>query len=123
MLVMRNPGWFTRTNARALHAYTHLIRSPDDPERSSRAARKGKETAWKASTASKMEPEWRTRIVALLEDDKPRTFNAICVELGDITADIGYATAPDKALWSLVAAGEVEHTVEAPIFFRKCTEQ
>jgi len=55
----------------------------------------------------------------LLADSESRTFNRITVELYDVTADVVAFEAPDQALWLLVAGGEVEHTIEAPIKFRQ----
>lgn len=96
--------------------YVHLIRSPDDPERSSRAARKGQETAWKKKVADV--EGWKLQILELLSDGRPRTFNAITVEIADITADVAFEKGPDTALWELVADHQIEHTDAAPILFR-----
>lgn len=54
--------------------------------------------------------ETSAEILHLLEDGKVRTFNAICVELFDKTADICSGLAPEWALWALVHAGHVEFT-------------
>lgn len=69
--------------------------------------------------ASSTRPRWRERIQKHLADGEPRTFNRICVELGDVTADVAFEKAPDHALWELVAQGAVEHTMTAPILFRR----
>lgn len=104
--------------------YVHLIRGPDDPERSPRSARQGDTTAWKRKTRATPENivAWKERIVDLLTDGHPRTFNAITVTIADITADIGFDGAPDMALWELVEEGRVEHTDTAPIQFRLVRE-
>jgi len=104
-------------------AYVHLVRSPDDPQRISRAARKdlGKgPVSWCGDMKASAKPEWLERIPELLGDGKPRTFNAIVLEVsgGVYTADAAFGKAPDNALWELVTAGRVEHTLVAPVLFR-----
>lgn len=115
------PEWVTgnAVDRSGLAQYTHLIRSPDDPERSPREARKGKETAWLRLTAKATRGAWKTSIAALLADGVPRTFNRIAVELSDMTADVVFGKAPDQALWELVHEGAIEHTTKAPILFRQ----
>lgn len=102
--------------------YIHLIRSYRDPERTSREQRKGQVTAWR-TLMKRPVPELKAEILELLKDGKPRTFNAIGVELWDKTADILFENAPDFALWQLVDEGKLEHTLEAPIYFRLTTKQ
>ena len=101
-----------------LAAYTHLIWGPDDPERSPRKDRKGQETAWRQRLDPSTQPRWRAAILELLADGEPRTFNRLMVELADMEASLAFGMAPDVALWELVAEGRLEHTLEAPIFFR-----
>ena len=58
------------------------------------------------------------RILALLADGVPRTFNRIGVELYDQEAlDSRRPRSPRS--WRLVAEKQVEHTIEAPILFRR----
>ena len=108
-----------------LAAYTHLIRSTDDPVRLTREERKGKETAWRSDMKRSSQPAWQKRIVEVLDDGKPRTFNAICLDAsgGEHCADSAYQMAPDLALWHLVEVGVIEHTMEAPILFRLRDEE
>lgn len=110
-------------NRQGLAQYTHLIRSPLDPERSTREERRerygdGASTEWKRLTAKATVDAWMAAIVELLLDGAPRTFNAICVELADITADVAAGKSPDEALWSLVAWRAVQWTNRAPVRFR-----
>lgn len=44
---------------------------------------------------------WKERILHLLHDGEPRTFNRICVELTGTTADVWHTKEPDEALWAL----------------------
>lgn len=99
--------------------YTHLIRHPDDPERSPRSSRRGQHSKWRADMRKGSEPIWSEAILVLLSDGVPRTFNRMMVELADYTADVAAGKAPDRALWALVEAGDVEHTQVAPILFRR----
>lgn len=102
-------------------AFVHLIRSDDDAKRSpcpkgGRKDRAPHETMRRKGPAAIT--EWREAIRAKLADGVPRTFNALCVEIGDITADVAYCEAPDLALWELVCDGALQHTIKAPILFR-----
>ena len=97
--------------------FTIVIRSKSDPERSPR--KKGADTlAWKKKVRTGSPDEWADRIVKLLSDGKPRTFNAIMVELADTTADVAFQEAPEAGLWRAMERGGLEMTYEAPIFFR-----
>ena len=105
-----------------LAGFTILVRAPGDPERRSREERHaamGREASgseWKSLAKVSVEA-WAERFRALLADGKPRTYNALCVEAADATADV----APDNAeaaLWAMKAAGEVEHTIDAPVLWR-----
>lgn len=59
---------------------------------------------------------WAGRFCELLRGG-PRTLNALTVEAADATADMAGPNAA-AALWSLKAAGVVEHTVDAPVLWR-----
>jgi hypothetical protein len=105
-----------------LAAYAILVRAPGDPERRSREERNeamGREAAgteWKQLAKVKVD-KWAGRFRALLSDGRPRTYNALCVEAADATADV----APDNAeaaLWLLKDRGLVEHTSDVPVLWR-----
>lgn len=99
-------------------AYTHLIRDPDDPTRSSRPSQGGYEDKTPHRSLDEIDPETLEHMILdLLSDGEPRTFNRIAVELWDLTADIAFGTAADEALWRLVGTA-TEHTNEAPVLFR-----
>ncbi|MCC6807066.1 MAG: hypothetical protein IT381_06560 [Deltaproteobacteria bacterium] len=97
-------------------AYVVLIRAPDDPQRAPRE--RGSDKAPHLTLRKQSLATWRDRIAALLDDGKERTFNAICVELCGLTADICFDEKPEHALWSLVGASRVAYSVTAPIKFR-----
>jgi len=112
-----------------MDGFVHVIRSPLDPERESREVRrskfgKGAASEWKKLTGGRVD-EWKSRLLAILEDGEPRTFNAIMLEAsgGTHTADVAHAKDPDKALWALVEEEAIEHTIEAPILFRTPTSR
>lgn len=93
--------------------YWHIVRGPDDPERSPREERRGQETAWKRKLTGPLAAErWADLFMRVLGDGcyKDRlelTFNAMCVIAGDINS----ATAQDpqeEALWALVLRGMIE---------------
>lgn len=105
------------------NGYTHMIRSPSDPERRSRKQRHsdmGIVAAASATMTSRktLAPDVALeQVLQLLADGKPRTLNAICVELWDQTADI----VDDRIWWAIVdavAAGDLEHSIKAPILIR-----
>lgn len=110
-----------------MEQFVHLVRAPEDPQRSSREHRRrlveDVNEEWRRVTGRDTFDEWRSRIVALLSDGRARTFNAIVVEIADITADVAFTKAPEKALWSLVSESNVEHTIHAPIRFRARRDQ
>jgi hypothetical protein len=105
-----------------LAAFTEVIRYSGDPERTSREKHRALHgpdatTRWKRDL--KGHPSvWGPRLVELLRDRQARTLNRIGVELVDFGADTVMRTALNEALWALVEAGAVEHTIRAPIFFR-----
>lgn len=105
-----------------LRAYLHIVRAPDDPDRSAGPREGGprrKDSAPHTTANRSSVQDHGAEILAHLADDVPRTFNRICVEVWDKTADIFYGTKVDAALWALVATGQIEHTNRVPILFRR----
>lgn len=102
--------------------YAILVRAPGDSERRSREDRHaamGVESAaseWKRLKLATAE-QWAERFAAVLADGRPRTLNALTVELADATADMAGDNAA-AALWLLKERGKVEHTVEVPVLWR-----
>jgi hypothetical protein len=117
--------WVTGPNTAdrsGLAGFTHIIRSPDDPERTDirklPEALRDRAAEWRRRLKKSSVGDWKRAIWTLLSDGAPRTFNRIGVELADKTADLLLGLPPDRALWALVAEGRVEHTMVAPILFR-----
>lgn len=101
--------------------YIHLIMSSEDPEQLGRHERGRKSLNWLTDFHPGTYDKWRAAILKLLSDGQPRTFNRIVLELtGRLHAgEVAFGKAPDDALWDLVKEGEVSHTMEVPILFRK----
>ena len=103
--------------------YVIMIRAPGDPDRRTREARHeamGVAAAageWKQIRKATVE-QWAEKFLALLGDGRAVTLNALTVELADITADVVGDNAID-ALWLLKERGLVEHTVDAPVLWRR----
>jgi len=97
--------------------FTHLIRGPNDPERSSREERKGQTLRWRERRKLPV-AGFVKEILALLADGKPRTLHAMAVTLLDEDGDMHLGSPLDQALWQLVGECRVEHTTVAPILFR-----
>jgi hypothetical protein len=98
--------------------YIHIIRGPADPERSPRPPGGRADRAPHLTLSEVPVETCRDEILGLLADGVPRTFNAIGVELRDHTADTLLDSPYDDALWDLVAAQALEHTLDVPILFR-----
>ena len=98
--------------------YVHLIRATGDPERTPRPLGGREDRAPHLTLAEVPIPTCETRILGLLSDGVPRSFNRIGVELLDHTADTLLNSPYDRALWNLVERAELEHTMDAPILFR-----
>lgn len=112
--------WFTGPIERLdMHRYVHLIRDPNDPERSPRENRRGQELKWNTKAGQGQVEAWKEAILDHLADGEPRTFNCMMVGIADVTADVVFERPPDQALWELVASYQLEHTNEAPILFRR----
>ncbi len=60
---------------------------------------------WVGGTGPEEIKRWPDAIVAKLADGTPRTFNALCVEIDNVTADAAACEAPELALWDLVTDG------------------
>lgn len=74
--------------------------------------------SWRALRGAPVE-FWEGAIEELLSDGRARTFNAICVELADKTADVLSDSNPEWALWHLVMGGSVAYTRGRPVLFRR----
>ncbi len=98
--------------------YLHIVRGPDDPQRSPRPVGGLDDRAPHLTLATATLQDCRAQILALLADGHARTFNAIAVELLDHTADTVLDSPYDRALWHLVETDELEHTLDLPILFR-----
>ena len=103
-----------------LDSFLHLVRSPSDPTRLSREGRKGRECAWKHDLRKSSKGRWLAGMQELLSDGQPRTFNRIVLELSsyEYAADVAFGTVADDALWELVGAEALEHTLATPVLFR-----
>ena len=108
--------------------YTIMIRASDDPERLTREQRRALRgpkvaTEWRRGILSLPIPEWKSMITNGL-GTPGKTFNRLVLELTEYeyTADVAGSKNPEKALWELVDAGIVEHTMVAPILFRMVTQ-
>jgi hypothetical protein len=99
--------------------YVHLIRDLNDPERSERPIGGRVDRSPHLTLADVAVTTCRDEILGLLADGRARTFNAIGVELLDHTADTLLGSPYDEALWQLVEAEQLEHTMEAPVLFRR----
>lgn len=120
LLATPENGWVTGDviSRQGAAAFAHLVHGRDDPK----AALPGKGArdplAWKKTVQKGDLAEWRKKILDLLATHGPSTYNALSVHATGLTADITFQELPDKALWSLVSDGLVEHTLVTPILFR-----
>ena len=103
---------------RGIAQYAHLVRGPVDPERSPRPPGGREDRAPHRTLATATLEDCRAQILGLLGDGRPRTFNAIGVELLDHTANTLFRSPYDRAVWQLVDEGTLEHTLDVPILFR-----
>jgi len=102
-----------------LAAYTHLVRAPGDPQRTPRPKGGHQDRAPHRTLAKRPAAELEELLLEGLADGEPRTFNRLGVEIFDLTADVLFTTPVNAALWRLVDRGEIEHTLEAPVLFRR----
>lgn len=98
--------------------YTVLVWAPEDPERSPRPKGGRKDKAPHRTAEATPVDVWREKLVALMADGTPRTFNRMCVELLDQEASIHHGSPVQDALWALVEEGRLAHTMRIPIYFR-----
>ena len=99
--------------------YVHLIRDLNDPERTERPIGGRVDRSPHLTLADVAVATCGDQILGLLADGRARTFNAIGVEPLDHTADTLLGSPYDEALWQLVEAEQLEHTMEAPVLFRR----
>lgn len=116
------PTWVTGpvVDRSDLAQFTHVIRSPTDPGRSARDGKRRADIAPHRTLNKLPKQEVRSKILNHLLDGTERTFNRIGVELWDLTADVLFTTQVNDVLWELVADGLIEHTLKAPVLFRRC---
>jgi hypothetical protein len=110
-----------RVDRSGINRYIHIVRGPNDPLRSPRPKGGLKDRA-PHRTFKKLPVEKATELIlSLLSDGRPRTFNAMTIELFDLGADTLLGSPVDRALWKLVAAERLEHTMTRPVLFRLST--
>jgi hypothetical protein len=108
--------WCTGFTPAGAHVYVHLIRGVDDMER--RARYKGQDKAPHLTAKKTSQETWERLLLAVLSDGEPRTFNAICLELTEKTADVMFSTPLNDALWRLCELWQIECTMVSPIYWR-----
>lgn len=105
---------------RGLAQYVHLIRAPHPFEPPETMKRGGESRSLGGENDRKKKAgtpaQWAARIVALLEDKRPRTFNTICVQLTGTTADC-VGDNVDAGLWLACERLDIAWTVHAPVFW------
>ncbi len=106
--------------------YVHLIMwTGDPPETMGRG--KGKQeldenicsegrssTHWKRTHSAEV---YKEKIMSLMSDGEPRTFNRICVEITGTNGNVWFEKEPDIALWSLVEEGRLAWACELKATF------
>ena len=116
---METPEWTYHRgmpNRRGLRKFTHLIRSPYDPDETMARGKANRDPTHWQKTADAV--TWSRRIARLMRDARPRTFNAICVELTGTNGDVWHTKPQDLALWSLVRQGRLAWACEeGAVFF------
>lgn len=117
------------TDEDRLQRFTTMIRGPKDPICTAERKRNNNEPlaalgalSWKEISKVSV-VDWKKAIWRVIGDGEPRTFNQICIEVCDRTADICSGHTIEWALWDFVLAKVVEHTSWAPILFRKSDER
>lgn len=101
--------------------YVHLIRAPKsyEPEETMSRGKSERTPGGENDRVKKggTPEEWAARIVTLLEDGRPRTFNTMCVQLVGTTADVLFSAPIDAGLWLACERSDIVWTVRAPIFW------
>lgn len=107
-LMARPAAWHVDPPDRSgLAAYRVAIRSPFDPPRTPRTARRGQELAWRTDLSGNPR-RWAAAMVRLLrQDGQSRTFNRLVLDLTarQYTADTALGKAPEAGLWLAVERG------------------
>lgn len=116
-----SPQWFTSIQPirEGAYAYVEMVWGPEDPKRPPRP-KKGQPRQDRAPhlTLERTTLEsWIEPIYTLLTDAKPRTLNAISIEIVHKNADVTAGTPFGEALWELVRRGDVCFTRVAPRYF------
>jgi hypothetical protein len=109
-------------NREGIYAFIVAIMAPHDPARREREDRKhgyqeGTKRARDLRNAS-IEVA-REQVLSAIAAHEPATFNEVCVRLLDLNAVDCTGGNYEAALWGLVETGAIEHTMEAPIYFRR----
>jgi hypothetical protein len=104
-----------------INRYIHIVRGPDDPTRSPRPKGGLKDRAPHRTFKKMPVDKAKELLLSLLSDGRPRTFNAMTIELFDLGADTLMGSPVDRALWKLVADERLEHTMTRPVLFRLAT--
>lgn len=109
-------------------SYAIVVRGPNDPERKPKPKDHAlRDKAPHLMLRKKMKtPEGAKMLgdamLALLQDGKERTFNAICVEVLDLESSICFREEPENVIWKLAVDGLIEFTrFGEPIRFRLAT--
>jgi hypothetical protein len=116
--------WVTgKPRAEWREGYTQLIRAPGDPdEKATRGYDGERQKRWGIAPHRRIKalhPDQLAADILVALGDKEMTFNAISVKAFDLTADVVYLTMINAVLWDLVEDEVLEHTLEAPILFRR----
>ncbi len=117
----RIDGWGTAyvVPREVREGYTHLIRSIEDPDRSPRPEGGREDRAPHLTMKRQPKRELERQMLKHLDDGRARTLNRLAVELWDQNACTVFTTQVNDILWDLVERGEIEHSMHAPIRFRR----
>lgn len=101
-----------------LAQFTHLIMWKHDPkETMGRGAGKRDSQHWKKTLKNIQVEDWVEKILALMSDGEPRTFNCICIQLTGTHGSVWAFKAPDEALWFCVRIGRLAWACEEGCVF------
>lgn len=114
------PTWQYHTglpDRSGLAKYTHLIMWAGDPEETlGRGFGRNVDRKSNGKPAGRKPDHWKhtfsvdvykQKIMELMKDGEPRTFNCICVQITGTNAHVWFEKEPDLALWSLVEEGRL----------------